>query len=150
MGTPRRGRRRVFISHASIDAWVARQIARGIGRSGAQPFLDETEIQAGLDFETQILAFLKKADELVALLTPWSLERPYLWAELGAAWIGGIPIIALLHGVSASDLQSRPGVPVFLRARNWRPLNDVDLYLAELRGRQKAMKERRTDDETEI
>ena len=76
----------VFVSHSGTDTWVARQIARGITDCGATPFLDEAAINVGADFEHDILAFLKKAHELVVLLTPWALDRPYVWAELGAAW----------------------------------------------------------------
>ena len=101
--------RQVFVNHSGSDTWVARQIARCIKNCGAHPFLDEAEIQAGQDFETEMVSHLKTAHELVVLLTPWSLERPYVWAELGAAWVREIPIIGLLHGVSASELQSRPG-----------------------------------------
>jgi len=93
---------------------VARQIAREISACGATPFLDEAEIDVGADFEEDTLAFLEKADELVVLITPWALERPYVWAELGAAWGRRVPIVGLLHGVSAAELHSRPGIPVLL------------------------------------
>lgn len=132
------GEHLVFISHGGPDTWVARQIAQAVASSGATPFLDEAEIQVGSDFEDEILAFLEKADELVVLLTPWALERPYVWAELGAAWIRRIPIVVLLLGLSPTDLQERPGTPVLIKRRNIIPLNDVDRYLVELRTRVKS------------
>ena len=49
----------------------------------------------GADFEEAILASLDKADELVVLLTPWALDRPYIWAEIGAAWGKRIPIVGV-------------------------------------------------------
>ncbi len=125
--------RLVFVSHSGADTWVARQIAREITGCGATPFLDEAELDVGADFEEDILAFLGKADELVVLLTPWALDRPYVWAELGAAWGRRIPIIGVLHGISAGELQALPGVPVFLKKRDLLPLNDIDTYLAQLR-----------------
>jgi len=76
--------RLVFVSHSGPDTWVAKQIAREISACGATPFLDEAHIEVGADFEEDILAFLEKAHELVVLLTPWALERPYVWAEIGA------------------------------------------------------------------
>ena len=125
----------VFISHSSADTWVAKQIAREVADCGAKPFLDEAEIDVGADFEEDILEFLERAHELVVLLTPWALERPYVWAELGAAWGRRIPIVALLHGLSAGELQSRPGIPVLLKKRNFVDLNEVDKYFAQLRDR---------------
>lgn len=136
-------KRRVFVSHAGKDTWVARQLARGISRSGATPFLDEAEIQTGSDFESEILKFLNIAHELVVLLTPWALERPYVWAELGAAWARRIRIVVLLHGLTASELQARPGAPVFLKSKNCRDLNEADRYFAELRARSRKARPRR-------
>lgn len=128
-------RRLVFISHSGHDTWVAKQIAREIEACGAAAFLDEAEVDAGEEFEDVILRFLGRADELVVLLTPWALERPYVWAELGAAWGRKIPIVALLLGITPDELQGRPGIPVFLTRRNLLPLNDVERYLEQLRGR---------------
>jgi hypothetical protein len=125
----------VFVSHSGADTWVAKQIAREIGACGAVPFLDEAQIDVGADFEEDILTFLEKADELVVLITPWALERPYVWAELGAAWGRRIPIVGLLLGLSAAELQSRPGVPILLKKRDLLPLNQIDVYLGQLRGR---------------
>src|SRR3954471_14365985 len=124
----------VFVSHSSQDTWVARQIAREIETSGARPFLDEAEVDAGADFEEDILNFLERAHELVVLLTPWALERPYVWAEIGAAWGRRIPIVALLLGITATELQSRPGIPVLLKKRDLLQLNEVEVYLDQLSG----------------
>lgn len=120
-----------------MDTWVAKQIARKISNCGATPFLDEADINVGSDFEEDILAFLERAHELVGLLTPWALDRPYVWAELGAAWGRRIPIVALLHGITPAELQSRPGVPIFLKKRNLLPLNEIETYLQQLRERVK-------------
>jgi hypothetical protein len=74
-------------------------------------------------------------NELVVLLTPWALERPYVWAEIGAAWGRRIPIVALLLGITATELQARPGIPVLLKKRDLLELNDIDIYLKQLGAR---------------
>ncbi len=129
------GSRLVFVSHSGEDLWVARQIAPEIEACGARPFLDEAAIDSGADFEEEIRIFLERAHELVVLLTPWALERPYVWIELGAAWGRRIPIVALLLGITPGELQSRPGVPVLLKKRDLLQLNDIETYLKQLRGR---------------
>ena len=136
---PRRDKKKrlVFVSHSARDTWVARQIANEISKCGALPFLDEAEIEIGADFEEEILSFLDRADELVVLMTPWALDRPYVLAELGAAWSRRIPIVILLQGMTPGEFQSRPGVPVFLKKRNMVDLNAIEKYLAELRKRVK-------------
>jgi hypothetical protein len=127
--------RLVFISHSSVDTWVAKQVAREIEARGATPFLDEAQVDAGADFEEDILNFLERAHELVVLITPWALGRPYVWAEIGAAWGRRIPIVALLLGLTPTELQTRPGVPVLLKKRDLLQLNEIDVYLEQLAAR---------------
>lgn len=124
--------RLIFVSHSGQDTWIAKQIAREIAARGATPFLDEAQVDAGADFEEDILKFLERAHELVVLLTPWALERPYVWAEIGAAWGRRIPIVALLLGITATELQSRPGIPVLLKKRDLLQLNEIEVYLDQL------------------
>jgi hypothetical protein len=70
--------RLVFISHSSKDTWVAKQIARAIFDCGAMTFLDEHDIEAGKDFDEEIRKSLNNSHELLVLLTPWALTRPYI------------------------------------------------------------------------
>src|SRR5438093_9302395 len=136
MAKRRKQRRFVFVSHSGPDTWVARQIDREIKTNcQCEAFLDEAAIQVGADFEEEILSALQKADELLVLMTPWALDRPYVWAELGAAWLRRIPIVVVLHGVTAAELQSRPGVTVFLKKRNLIEINDLDTYFDQLKQR---------------
>ena len=122
----------IFISHSRKDTWVTKQVAREIIACGASAFLDEADVEVGDDFEERILEFLEKANELLVLLTPWALDRPYVWAELGAAWARRIPIVGVLQGLSAAELQSRESIPIFLKKRDLIDINDVDRYFAEL------------------
>lgn len=122
----------VFVSHAGEDTWVARQIAGHIEARGATPFLDETHIAVGADFEEDIRGFLDRADEVLVLITPWAMERPYVWAEIGAAWIKRIPIIAILYGLTMKEFQARPDAPIFLKKRDMIRLNDIDQYFDQL------------------
>jgi hypothetical protein len=127
--------RLIFISHSSKDNWIAKQIAREVSLCGATPFLDEADVEVGEDFEENILAFLEQAHELLVILTPWALERPYVWAEIGAAWGRRIPIVAILHGITPAELQSRSGIPVFLKKRDFLDINDIDVYFQQLKAR---------------
>jgi hypothetical protein len=65
--------------------------------------------------------------------TPMSWS--YVWIELGAAWGRRIPIVALLLGITPSELQNRPGVPVLLKKLDLLQLNDIETYLKQLRRR---------------
>jgi len=65
----------------------------------------------------------------------WALERPYVWAGIGAAWGRRIPIVALLLGITAAELQVRPGIPALLKKRDLLDLNDTEVYLEQLAAR---------------
>ena len=125
----------VFISHSGTDTWVARQISHQCLRVGAKTFLDEAQIGVGADFEEVIRDSLDEASELLILVTPWALERPYVWLEVGAAWSRRISIIGVLHGISAAELQAKSGVPMLLKTRNLIDINSIDRYFEELRTR---------------
>lgn len=125
----------VFISHAGTDTWVAKQIAEKIEACGASTFLDEAHIAVGEDFEERILQALDRANELLVLLTPWSLNRPYVWAEIGAAWGKRTPIIGVLHGLTPEQLHTQAEVPILIKRRDLIDINHLDDYFSQLRKR---------------
>ena len=125
----------VFISHSGVDTWVAQQISREVGLSGARCFLDEADIAVGEDFEERILAAIWRSNELLVLLTPWALTRPYVWLEIGAAWARRIPIVGILYGITPSEIQSNSGVPVLLKSRDLIDINEIGTYFDQLKQR---------------
>jgi hypothetical protein len=122
----------VFISHAGTDTWVARQTAASIEAQGAKTFLDEAHVSVGEDFEERIRRALDQADELLVVLTPWSLKRPYVWAEIGAAWGKRTPIVGVLYGLTPEELYAQSGVPILVKRRDLVDLNNLDEYLGRL------------------
>ena len=131
----------VFISHAGTDTWVAKRIAEQIEERGADTFLDESHIAVGEDFEERILSALDQADELLVLLTPWSLKRPYVWAEIGAAWGKRIPIIGVLYGLTPDEINTQSDVPILVKRRDLVDINKLGEYLSQLQEKVKAKKE---------
>lgn len=125
----------VFISHSSIDTWVARQIARYLEECGATTFLDEADIEYGDDFEERILAAAQSSAELLVLLTPWAVKRPYIWLEIGAVWGQGKRIVGVLHGLSASELVTQEGTPALLKRIDLVEINKIHSYFEQLRQR---------------
>lgn len=141
---------KIFISHSGRDTWVALRIAEKIREHGGRTFLDESDIAIGEDFEERILLEIGGCDELLVLLTPWSLNRPYVLAEVGAAAIKRIPIIGVLYGLTAEELNVKLELPLFIRKRNLvelKELNDLDRYLRELARRIEAVLQGEGNDE---
>jgi hypothetical protein len=122
----------VFVSHSSLDTWVAKKIAEEIGQRGADTSLDEAQIQIGENVDDRIFSALESASELLVLLTPWAIERPYVWAELGAARVRRILIIGVVHGQSFEDVLQHPKALSILKERNLVQLNNVDRYFEQL------------------
>lgn len=123
---------KVFVSHASTDTWLAERIAERIAEAGAETFLDEHHIALGEDFEEKILGALADSDELLALLTPWALKRPYVGAEIGAAWGQRMLIVGVLHGLTPDELKKEQTAAALLKSRNLCTLNEIEDYFEEL------------------
>lgn len=114
-----------------MDTWVTKCIEEKIRLCGAETFLDQTRLAVGDDFEKVILKELERADEILALLTPWAMTRPYVWSELGHALKRHIRIVGVLYGVKPED----PSLPQFMRRRLLVDINNIDEYLAQLQVR---------------
>ncbi|HEV2706256.1 MAG TPA: toll/interleukin-1 receptor domain-containing protein [Pyrinomonadaceae bacterium] len=125
----------IFISHSGLDTWVAKQIEAHARNAGASTFLDDSDIDVGDDFEAIILKELQKSEELLVLFTPWSLKRPYVWMEIGAAWGLQKRIIFVLHGTKPEDLSAEGSIPALVKKSNLITLNQLDRYFAELKER---------------
>jgi hypothetical protein len=131
---------RVFISHSSIDTWVAKQIAQQVEFCGASTFLDEADIEYGDDFEDKILEAARNSEELLVLMTPWATSRPYIWLEMGVFWGQGKRIVGILHGMSAKELSTQESMPALLKRIDLVDINKIDSYFAQLAGRVKGRK----------
>src|SRR4051812_12983488 len=105
----------VFISHASHDRWVAGQLRKELTAVGAECFLDTVGIETGVEFDQGLKRALHDAAELVVLLTPGALDRPYVWIEIGLAWTRGTRIIGLVHGMKTRDILDDSAIPAFLQ-----------------------------------
>jgi hypothetical protein len=126
---------RVFISHATADTWIARQIDRRIREfDGGQTFLDVNDVEKGDDIEQAVFGALRDSRELIALLTPWSVDRNWVWTEIGAARVLEKRLVVVLYQVTLEQLEAGRGA-TFLRAKNTVAINALDDYLEELKRR---------------
>ncbi len=126
---------KVFVSHGSDDTWVASQLAKCIQETGAIAFLDETNIPKGANFKQVIHQEIASSDELVALFTPWSAARSWVWVEIGAAWGQNKPVIAVFYGMTVEDLEGSKQGKAILEDINVLQLNGIARYLNELGNR---------------
>lgn len=126
---------KVFVSHGTDDAWVASQVAKRVRDLGAEAFLDQTNIPKGANFKVLIHNELTTSHELIALFTPWSAKRSWVWIEIGAAWVQGKPVVAVFYGMGVDDLQDSGQGKGVLEDINVLPLNDIEQYFGQLENR---------------
>ena len=126
---------RVFVSHGWNDRWVAQQMARCIRDGGAEPFLDIFDVKRGDRIEQRIQDELPRCDELVVLLTPWSVRRNWVWTEVGAAWGLGKRTVGVLYGLTIKDVEREYGGMAALAPTNCLGLEEFDTYISELKAR---------------
>ena len=75
-----------------------------ISKSGAETFIDAYDIARGDDIEDRIVEAMKTCRELVAFITPWSVDRNWVWTELGAARGLGLRIVAVLYEITLDTI----------------------------------------------
>lgn len=124
----RRSPYRVFVSHATADKWLARTICEKIESAGADTFRDDRDIDGGDDIPEKIRNAIGECRELLVLLTPISVGRPWVLMEVGAAWFRGNEIRVV--GVR-QHIEIEP-IPAMLKSKKVYDLNQFDDYLAEL------------------
>ena len=128
----------VFISHGWHDRWIAGQMARLIAERGAEPFVDVFDIRKGDRIAERVRDGLTHCDELLALLTPWSVRRNWVWTEVGSAWGSGKRVVGVLYGLTLTEVEREQGGAACLSTTNVALLDEFDHYLSELTERVKA------------
>jgi hypothetical protein len=87
-------RPKLFISHASSDGDFANAIKQEVEKvfaNGVDVFSTSSPgaIRVGRDWLQDIESKLQETQAVIAIVTPISIERPWLWFELGASWMKG-------------------------------------------------------------
>lgn len=119
------------MSHARADKWLATVLCEKIEAAGAVAFRDDRDIDGGDDIPERIRSEIKKSRELVVLLTPYSIDRPWVLFEVGAAWgwSRNIRITAVLYHVDVDP------IPKMLKPKKAIDINSCDALFAQIRER---------------
>jgi hypothetical protein len=128
----------MFLSHTSVDDWVAKQMKVRLEASGAQVFLDNDDIHYGDDFSADILTAIERSEEMVVLLSPWAFFRPWIWIEI-ARFTALKPtgrLIGVLYGEEFfENIRPKPLMPEVIAKTNYVKINQFDQYVTQLRSR---------------
>jgi hypothetical protein len=118
----------IFVSHATADKWLATMLCEKFEATGASTFRDDRDIDGGDDIPEQIRTEIKRSRELVVLLTPNSVNRPWILLEVGAAW-GWSKAIRITPILCHVDVDS---IPEIIKAKKAIQLNDCESFIAEI------------------
>jgi hypothetical protein len=94
----------VFISYAVGDSAIAAELRNDLERNGRKCFMAEKDIQIAAEWQDSIRAALIGSKWVLVLLTPRSINRPWVLMEIGAAWALSKPLIPALSHVAANEL----------------------------------------------
>ena len=121
----------VFVSHATADKWIATTFCEQIELCGAETFRDDRDIDGGDDIPSKIRKQIVRSSEILVLITPKSVNRPWVLLEVGAAWgrRQDARITAILCHVEV-DM-----IPDIIQAKKAIDINNFGQYLKELRAR---------------
>lgn len=84
----------IFVSHATSDGEFANAVKQEVEKvfaNGVAVFCTSSPgaIPVGEDWLTGIEQKLQASKAVIAIITPVSIERPWLWFEVGATWSKG-------------------------------------------------------------
>lgn len=94
----------IFISYANEDADLAEELKNNLEQKGIRCFMASEDIASGDRWELAIRKALIASKRILFLLTPRSINRPWIHLEIGAAWALEKVIVPALDHVSPNDL----------------------------------------------
>ncbi len=128
----------VFISHSEKDRWIAKQMSVLIEQKGRyldiKTFLDEKDIAGGESIPESIRRNIQGCDEFIVLLSRYSIDRPWVLIEIGAAWVLEKRIVAVIDKVTPEEM---PDIITPYKAVD---LNCFETYLEQLIDRVKEVR----------
>lgn len=96
-----------FLAHAHEDRALALRIASFLHAKGIRCLIDHWELGAGDSIKQKLEGGIDQATHFLVLLTPASLTRPWVRAEIDAGFIGLLGgrnrFVGIRHGVSPQD-----------------------------------------------
>jgi hypothetical protein len=94
----------LFISYAAGDSAVADELRNDLESNRLKCFMAEKDIQVATEWQDSIRAALIGSKRILVLLTPRSINRPWVLLETGAAWALGKPLIPAIVHVATDQL----------------------------------------------
>jgi len=129
----------IFISHTATDQPIADILKAEIDRvfaNGVDVFASSIlgTIKPGTDWLSEVKDNLEKAKVVVVLITPVSINRPWIWFEVGASWFRMLEGSGRIYPLCSPeiDFQDLPQPLNRLQALSLGKAEDVKLFFQTL------------------
>lgn len=116
----------VFVSHATYDKWIAQVICEKIESLGIKTWRDDRDIDGGDKIPEAIRKAIASCSEVAVLLTPKSIDRPWVLLEIGMAIGQDKRIVPLFYHIEPD------GVPAVTQDSRGFHLHELEQYLTNL------------------
>lgn len=124
----RRPRYVVFISHSSLDAWIARTIAEKIQSVGVDCWLDQKDLEGGDVIPDEIIRGIDACQEAIVLISPNSVNSRWVSFEIGGVLAQHKRVTPILNNVRPGEMDPMKDIKSI-------DLNKFEEFLAQLEGR---------------
>lgn len=118
----------VFISHSSLDAWIARVMAEKIQFLGAKCWLDEKDLAGGDVIAADIIRGIDACHEAIVLISPNSVKSQWVPFEIGGARAQHKRVTPILNNVKPQQMAPMQDIKGI-------DLNSFEHFLAQLKRR---------------
>lgn len=121
----------IFISSTQRDLDLVHDLARRLDKAGLKVMTPVKSIDAAESesIRTKIRNELRKADEVIVILTKNSMDSPWLLYEMGYATSLGKQVTPLIQGIEPKEL------PEIIKQMEYVKYADLDRYINKLQQR---------------
>lgn len=120
---------KIFISSSLRDADLAHDLAKRLDKAGLKVITTSGSVDAGENIKSKINKELRKADEIIVILTKNSVNSPWLFVEIGYASSLDKHVTPLIQGIESKEL------PEIIKQMNYVKYADLDRYISKLQQR---------------
>jgi len=119
---------RIFISHSSLDTWIAKTIAEKIQSLGIDCWLDEKDLEGGDVIPDEIIRGIDACQEAIVLISPNSVNSRWVSFEIGGALAQHKRVTPILNNVRPDEMAPMKDIRSI-------DLNKFEEFLTQLEGR---------------
>lgn len=94
----------IFLSYSHFDRSLALELEHKFSACGLRCFLSEKDVSSGSEWVEKIRDSIRESERVMLLITPRSVNSPWIFIEAGAAWMESKPIIPLVQFVDIREL----------------------------------------------